>query len=127
MARSITSWRFISPPIGGATGKGIYNYKAQADELLSRMLHRPVIAGEVPWRGTNADCERRPAVRSSEHKMVLFTPSDERSRFSDPSYHLPAFYELWSRWGPKEDAQFWKEAAQSAAITSSKSRTRSQR
>jgi oligosaccharide reducing-end xylanase len=43
--------------------------------------------------------------------MVLFSPSDERSRFTDASYHLPAFYELWSRWGPKEDSEFWKQAA----------------
>jgi oligosaccharide reducing-end xylanase len=92
-------------------GQGIYNYKAQADELLSRMLHRPEIAGPVPWRGTNRIVKGGPLF-DKEHKMVLFTPSSERDRFSDPSYHLPAFYELWSRWGPKEDAEFWKEAAQ---------------
>jgi oligosaccharide reducing-end xylanase len=45
------------------------------------------------------------------HKMVLFSPSTERNRFSDPSYHLPAFYELWSRWGPEADAEFWRQAA----------------
>lgn len=92
-------------------GKGIYDYKTQADELLSRMLHRPVIAGEVPWRGTNRIVKAGPLF-DKQHKMVLFTPSSERDRYSDPSYHLPAFYELWARWGPKEDAAFWKEAAQ---------------
>jgi oligosaccharide reducing-end xylanase len=35
----------------------------------------------------------------------------ERGNFTDPSYHLPAFYELWARWGPVEDRQFWAEAA----------------
>ena len=30
---------------------------------------------------------------------------------TDPSYHLPAFYELWARWGPKEDRAFWYRAA----------------
>jgi oligosaccharide reducing-end xylanase len=34
--------------------------------------------------------------------------------FTDPSYHLPAFYELWSRWGPKEDREFWKRAAETS-------------
>jgi oligosaccharide reducing-end xylanase len=91
-------------------GKGIYDYQAQADELLSRMLHRPVIAGPLPWRGTNRIVKAGPLF-DKEHMMVLFTPSSERDRFSDPSYHLPAFYELWSRWGPKEDAEFWKQAA----------------
>ena len=32
-------------------GKGIYNYKAQADELLSRMRHRESISGEVSIGG----------------------------------------------------------------------------
>ena len=30
---------------------------------------------------------------------------------TDPSYHLPAFYELWARWGPKRDRVFWNRAA----------------
>jgi len=32
--------------------------------------------------------------------------------FTDPSYHLPAFYELWARWGPVEDCAFWARAAE---------------
>lgn len=91
-------------------GTGLFNYKEQADELLTRMRHRPVISGEVPWRGGNRKV-RAGALFDEEHNMVLFSPSDERTRFSDPSYHLPAFYELWARWGPKEDAEFWKKAA----------------
>lgn len=92
------------------SGSGIYNYKKEADELLSRMLNRPVIEGKFSWRGRERTVKGGPLF-DREQKMVLFTPSDERSRFSDPSYHLPAFYELWSLWGPKEDAEFWKEAA----------------
>jgi oligosaccharide reducing-end xylanase len=91
-------------------GKGIYNYKAQADELLSRMRHREVISGSVDWRNTNQMVKAGPLF-DVDHKMVLFSPSSERNRFTDPSYHLPAFYELWSRWGPPEDAAFWREAA----------------
>jgi oligosaccharide reducing-end xylanase len=30
---------------------------------------------------------------------------------TDASYHLPAFYELWARWGPPEDRVFWAKAA----------------
>ena len=91
-------------------GKGIYDYRAQADELLSRMVHRPKITGALPGRGGTRSVTGG-ALFDVEHKMVLFSPSTERNRFSDPSYHRPAFYELWSRWGPKEDAEFWKEAA----------------
>ena len=35
-----------------------------------------------------------------------------KDEFTDPSYHLPAFYELWARWGPVADRAFWAEAAQ---------------
>jgi oligosaccharide reducing-end xylanase len=91
-------------------GKGIYDYKAQADELLSRMRHREKISGPVAWRNGNRTVTAGPLF-NAEHKMVLFSPSSERNQFTDPSYHLPAFYELWSRWGPKEDAEFWKQAA----------------
>jgi oligosaccharide reducing-end xylanase len=44
------------------------------------------------------------------HFMIRFVPEVDRGG-TDPSYHLPAFYELWSRWGPKEDRAFWAEAA----------------
>src|SRR5262249_11136467 len=47
----------------------------------------------------------------AEHRMVLFSPSSERNRFTDPSYHLPAFYELWALWGPADGRVFWAEAA----------------
>ncbi|HEY5040714.1 MAG TPA: glycosyl hydrolase family 8 [Verrucomicrobiae bacterium] len=91
-------------------GTGIYNYKAQADELLTNMRHRAEITGPVPGRGRSMTVTAGPLF-DAEHKMVLFSPSSERNRYSDPSYHLPAFYELWSRWGPKEDAEFWKQVA----------------
>ena len=91
---------------------GIYDYKAQANALLSRLRHRPMITGPVfmPWRNTNMLVTAGPLFDDG-HKMVLFSPSSERNRYSDPSYHLPAFYELWSRRGPNEDAEFWRQAA----------------
>ena len=91
-------------------GEGIYSYKAQADELLARMRRREVISGSVDWQNTNQMVKAGPLFDAG-HKMVLFSPSSERNRFTDPSYHLPAFYELWSRWGPAEDSTFWRDAA----------------
>jgi len=44
------------------------------------------------------------------HFMIRFVPNVDLA-FTDPSYHLPAFYELWSRWGPTEDREFWATAA----------------
>ena len=52
-----------------------------------------------------------------EQRQVVFVPVGDSAGFTDPSYHLPAFYELWSRWaagwqGRQEaDRQFWRDAA----------------
>ena len=45
-----------------------------------------------------------------EHSMIRFVPNVNIG-FTDASYHLPAFYELWARWGPEEDRAFWAKAA----------------
>ena len=45
--------------------------------------------------------------------MVRFVPETSIPG-TDPSYHLPAFYELWARWGPQEDRSFWARAAESS-------------
>lgn len=44
------------------------------------------------------------------YTMIRFVPETGRD-VTDPSYHLPAFYELWGRWGPQEDRAFWLKAA----------------
>jgi oligosaccharide reducing-end xylanase len=51
---------------------------------------------------------------SDQRKMILFVPDSGRGAYTDPSYHLPAFYELWARWGPQEDRDFWNAAAQAS-------------
>jgi len=48
---------------------------------------------------------------NAEAKMVRFVPGVGTAGSTDPSYHLPAFYELWARWGPEADRQFWLDAA----------------
>ena len=95
-------------------GKGIYNYRAEADQLLTNMRHRQSISGTLFMmrRTTNATFTVTSGpLFHPDHKMVLFSPSTERPQFTDPSYHLPAFYELWARWGPAADKDFWMNAA----------------
>jgi len=48
-----------------------------------------------------------------EHAMVRFVPETNLPG-TDPSYHLPAFYELWARWAPKEERAFWARAAEAS-------------
>jgi oligosaccharide reducing-end xylanase len=45
-----------------------------------------------------------------DYNMIKFVPNLPGGT-TDASYHLPAFYELWSRWGPAEDQTFWAKAA----------------
>ncbi len=96
------------------SGPGIYNYKAEADRLLTDMRHRAKLTGPafMARRNTNSIMTVTAGpLFNEEHRMVLFSPSSERAPFTDPSYHLPAFYELWGRWGPAADRDFWLEAA----------------
>jgi oligosaccharide reducing-end xylanase len=82
-------------------GEGIFDYKAQAQEILDVMLHKEDTKNDL---ATN--------MFSLEQKQVVFVPRIGRdSSFTDPSYHLPAYYELWSRWAER-DNDFWSEAAE---------------
>lgn len=49
----------------------------------------------------------------SIEKKIVFSPFGTAALFTDPSYHLPAFYELWGLWA-KTDNQFWLAAADSS-------------
>jgi oligosaccharide reducing-end xylanase len=89
-------------------GNGIYDYRAAAERLLSDMKNRPEITGPAGRGRTETDG----AEFNPEYKMVRFTPDLRRPDHTDPSYHLPAFYELSARWGPVADRAFWAEAAQ---------------
>ncbi|MGC4066703.1 MAG: glycosyl hydrolase family 8 [Polyangiaceae bacterium] len=92
-------------------GKGIYAYSAEASALLDHMKNRKPITGIANNKGELTTV----SLFDPEHKMVRFTP--DTSNFSvngdhsDPSYHLPAFYELWALFGPEADRPFWSEAA----------------
>jgi oligosaccharide reducing-end xylanase len=90
-------------------GTGIYDYQAQALRLLDHMVHREPIKGPVRQRGGVTEHTVGKEV-NDENTMILFSP-DERNGFTDASYHLPAFYELWARWGPEKDRAFWAKAA----------------
>ena len=85
---------------------GIYDYQSQADRLLITMRHHPVVTGPTRFGPRTVG----PEV-DEQWKMIRFVPVLGGSDFTDPSYHLPAFYELWARWGPPADRAFWAEAA----------------
>jgi oligosaccharide reducing-end xylanase len=74
-------------------GEGLYNYAVQARELLALCLHH----GSPMWEPSN--------------HLIKFVPDCD---FSDPSYHLPHFYELFGDRAVPADRPFWKEAARAS-------------
>ncbi len=100
----VMSLYFASNRWGNRTG--IYDYKVNADEILTTMRHRLVMSGPTKFGPRTVG----PMV-NEDAKMIRFVPGVGRGNFTDPSYHLPGFYELWARWGPAADRQFWARAA----------------
>jgi oligosaccharide reducing-end xylanase len=47
---------------------------------------------------------------SRKDTLVAFVPSARADHFTDPSYQLPHFYELWGRWASRDNG-FWCAAA----------------
>jgi oligosaccharide reducing-end xylanase len=96
----VTALLFASARWGD--GKGIFQYKTQALQILDTMLHKSDedngIATNMFDAGTNE---------------VVFVPSGRNSTFTDPSYHLPAYYEIWAR-ADGQNAAFWSEAAEAS-------------
>jgi oligosaccharide reducing-end xylanase len=94
----ITSLFFADARWG--SGEGLYNYRAEAQSILDTAMHADKLSGSM---ATN--------LFDARTKQVVFVPMVGRnSTFTDPSYHLPHYYELWARWADK-DNQFWAEAA----------------
>ena len=80
-------------------GEGIFHYEAQAKEILRACLHK----GQNGRTGA-------PMWNLSNHQ-ILFVPGID---FTDPSYHLPHFYELFALWADEEEREFWKKAAEAS-------------
>jgi oligosaccharide reducing-end xylanase len=81
----------------GSTGS--VNYKQEADNISSAMLHNAATGDS-----------RYPIINVAQN-MVVFVPYGNSYGFTDPSYHLPAFYELFAGSGPAADAAQWKTVA----------------
>ncbi|KAA6341681.1 Reducing end xylose-releasing exo-oligoxylanase [termite gut metagenome] len=47
-----------------------------------------------------------------EYKLITFVPDVYGGAFTDPSYHVPAFYEVWTRWANDGRAELWRECAE---------------
>lgn len=79
-------------------GEGIFNYSEQARAILRACLH-------------NGENEPGVPMWNKDNHLIEFVPG---CPWSDPSYHLPHFYELFALWADEEDRPFWAEAARAS-------------
>jgi oligosaccharide reducing-end xylanase len=87
----ITALIFASNRWGNDTG---IDYKAEAQHILDCIQPHDNIYLIDP-----------------ETKLITFTPDGFGQRFTDPSYHIPAFYEVWARWADDGRSDHWNECA----------------
>lgn len=82
-------------------GEGIFAYGKEAAALLHTCIHK----GERGQAGRS--------MWDRERKLIRFIAEAD---FSDPSYHLPHFYELFGRYALEEDRAFFLEAAAASRL-----------
>jgi len=108
---------------GSAGGQKPDDYGYWANELLDMMKNRPPVSGaryrridSGPDDGLPCTGEMKPdqvtgtPLFDTQQKQIRFNASVGQD-FTDPSYHLPVFYNLFALWGPPADAAFWNGAA----------------
>ncbi len=80
-------------------GEGIFDYETEAKKILRACIHKGYDGrdGAPMWNHDN--------------HQILFVPGCD---FTDPSYHLPHFYELFALWADEEDRAFFAEAAKAS-------------
>lgn len=81
-------------------GEGIFEYSREACDILHNMVRE---ADETRGRG----------MFDRENHLIRFIPEVD---FTDPSYHLPHFYELFSKWAYPEDRTFFAKAASASRL-----------
>ncbi len=82
-------------------GEGVYDYAAQARTILRHCVHQHemVPGGQPMW--------------DPENHYIRFVPD---ALYTDPSYHLPHFYELFAQRADPCDRHFWLEAARASRV-----------
>ena len=109
----ITALIFASNRWGNDTG---INYKAEAQRILNCTMPREVdlpAFGGFGQRQANAATtqKQKQYLIDPDTKLITFTPDGFGQRFTDPSYHVPAFYEVWAKWADDGRSDYWKECA----------------
>lgn len=105
----ITSLIFASNRWGNDTG---IDYLKEAQHILDAIQPRETEA-EVRWENgqrleTPKKVKRTLALIAPGTDLISFVPG---MAFTDPSYHIPAFYDVWARYADDGRANYWRECA----------------
>ena len=108
----ITALLFASNRWGNDTG---INYKAEAQHILNCTMPREVDM-PAPRRFGQTQTEvknekQKIFLIDPETQLITFTPDGFGQGFTDPSYHIPAFYEVWAKWADDGRADYWMGCA----------------
>ena len=79
--------------------EGIFDYQQEANDILHDMIF------------TKSDNSSTRLMMHPVYQQVEFVTTTNVESFSDPSYHLPAFYEMWALWAD-ENNDYWHETAE---------------
>ena len=94
----VTSLIFASNRWGDS---GEINYLAEAQNIINCSFQKVGMDNTAP-------------LINLEHKIISFTPDPNGITYTDPSYNIPAFYEVWARWLKDGRSNFWMACADSA-------------
>ncbi|WP_082603410.1 glycosyl hydrolase family 8 [Flavobacterium sp. Root901] len=92
----LTSLLFASNKWGNETG---INYYKEARRILDAM-----------WKKDGSNNVYN--IINTEHKQISFVPEGGGYNWTDPSYHVPAFYEIWALYAKDGHEEFYKECAE---------------
>ena len=110
----ITALIFASNLWGDNTG---INYKAEARHILDCIQPREITARPMPTangqepKANSQEPKAEAYLIDPATKLITFTPDGFGQRFTDPSYHIPAFYEVWAKWADDGRSEYWMECA----------------
>ena len=105
----ITALIFASNRWGNDTG---INYKAEAQHILNCIMPRD-FKEERQMRQfpSMPQSSGKIFLIDPETQLITFTPDGFGQRFTDPSYHIPAFYEVWAKWADDGRSEYWLSCA----------------
>ena len=78
-----------------------FDYLKEAQELLNDLFSKDGTGGV-----TN--------IINMEHKLINFCPDTRSNEWTDPSYHLPAFFEIWAELAQDGREDLYRELADNA-------------